>query len=406
MPQDDVGTIELDKNDILDIINDDADEQVVEEKQEEPKKEKEELEEGEEEKKEEEEDEDEEEEPTYDDDKIDIIAPARRKEILAKYPKLFKEFPHLERAYYRDQQYGEILGTPEDAKQVVDTAHAFEQYSNRLMSGSTQEVLKAVKDSNPEAFSKVVDNYLFALKEVDDKAFYHVVGNTIKSTVAAMVQEAQRSNSEDLMNAARLLHQFVMGNSEWTPVQTYSKEKPKEEKEQESQLQNERAQFFYDRFETTQSDLQTRVDGVLRNTIDQNMDPKGSMTNYVKRVAVNEAMENVTKSIVMDTQFRRLLDRLWERAAENNFSKPSVEKIRSAYLAKAKTLLPEHIKKSRNSALAGLGKRVRDEGSEYRSNNSSNNSTRKTSPPSTIRGSNSKENPSKGKSTLQFLNED
>jgi hypothetical protein len=58
------------------------------------------------------------------------------------------------------------------------------------------------------------------------------------------------------------------------------------------------------------------------------------------------------------------LDRLWEKAFEKNFDKESVDRIKSAYLSKAKTLLPSVIKKARNDALKGLGKRVKEEEEE------------------------------------------
>jgi len=400
---------EIGKGEILDLLNDESTNESVESTENietEPQAE-EEAEEKEGKKKEEVKlvgDEEQEEEPSYDEDKIDIIAPARRQEILKKYPNLFKEFPHLERSYYRDQKYNELFGTPEDAEQVVERAKNFDNFSETLLQGNTETVLKAVKEQNPDAFGRIVDGYLNTLRQVDDKAFFHVVQNTIKSTVAAMVQEANRSQNEDLLGAARLLHQFVMGTTEWREPEPYAKQRPRVEQQQETQLNQERMEFFRERFETVQSDLQSRVDGVLKNTIDQNMDPKGSMTNYVKRIAVTEAMENVQQQISTDTQFRRLLDRLWEKAATDKFSKTSTEKIRSAYLAKAKTLLPAAIKKSRIEALRGLGKRVREEDVDIFTNGNRNKS-RESAAPQTLRGS-SKENASKGKSTLDFLNED
>ena len=351
-----------------------------------------------------------EEQPSYNEEEIEIIAPARRQEILKKYPTLFKEFPHLEKAYFRDQKYNELFGTPQDAEQVIETAKSFNEFSDQLLKGDTKSILGAVKQENPEAFGKIIDNYLGVLRDVDERAFFHVYGNAIKSTVALMAQEAQRLGNEDLLGAARLLHQFVTGTTEWQGMQPYNREKPQGEVQQESKLNQERVQFFQERFETTQSDLQGRVDGVLKNTIDQNMDPKGLMTAYVKKVAVQEAFQNTQKLIRADPQFVRLLDRLWERAAEEKFSKSSVEKIRSAYLSRAKSLLPSQIKKSRVDALRGLGKRVREDNNsdviEYVNKASNNNNSREASPPRTIRGSNRKENPSRGKSTLEFLNED
>lgn len=393
---------ELGKDGILDLLN----EEEAPVKTEEPSEEKEVEEEPAKEEKEEiklADEEDEEEKPEYDENDIDIIAPARRKDILKKYPDLFKDFPHLEKSYYRDQQYNELFSTPDEAKEVVERVKTFDNISNNLLKGNTQDVLNAVKNENPEAFGKIVDTYLTTLKEVDEKAFFHVFGNAIKSTVAAMVQEASRSNNEDLLSAARMLHQFVTGTTEWQDMRPFSKGKPKENVQEENELNRERMEFFQERFETVQTDLQSRVDGVLKNTIDQNMDPKQSIPSYVKRIAVNETFENVQKAIRADSQFVKLLDRLWEKAAEDKFSKPSVEKIRSAYLAKAKTLLPAQIKKSRIEALKGLGKRVRESDDE---DETPRNTKRESASPQLIRGSNSKTNASKGKSTLDFLNED
>jgi len=412
MPQSSSDILEasqLNTNEILDIINDDVPEIIEDDKKgtKEPTREPEKKVDEKEEKKEEIElvgDEvDEEEQPSYDEDQIDIIAPARRKEILKKYPTLFKDFPHLEKAYFRDQQYNELFGTPEEAERLVQTANYFNEFSSNLMKGDTRSTLGAIKQENPEAFAKIVDNYLGALREVDDRAFFHVISNTIKSTVASMVQEANRTQNEDLLGAARLLHQFVTGTTEWQGMTSYGRPKAREEQQEESELQRERENFFYERFETTQSDLQNRVDGVLKNTIDQNMDPRGSMTPYVKRVAIDEVFKNTQKLIRADPQFVRLLDRLWERAAEERFSKSSVEKIRSAYLSKAKSLLPDQIKKSRIEALKGLGKRVRE---DTNGNNSNSRSRESTTSPELLRGSKGKDNPSKGKSTLAFLNED
>ncbi len=339
---------------------------------------------------------------TKDSDDLDLITPARRQDILKKYPTLFKDFPHLEKAYYRDQAYNELFSTPEEAKQVVQNIKAYEQLSNEVVGkGSTKEILRTVKQNNPQAFGKIVDNYLGALREVDETAFYHVFSNTIKSTAAAMAQEAQRLGNEDLLGAARLMYQYVMGTTDYTPPTSFNKDQKPQQSEEQNEIQQERLQYFTERFESTQSDLQSRVDGVLKNTIDQNIDPKESMTPYVKKVAVKEVLDNVQKDIDNDPQFRRLLDRLWEKAAEEKFSKTSVERIRSAYLSKAKTLLPTHIKKSRNEALRGLGKRVRE---EY--DDSEETTTRVSTAPKTRSSSNRNENPSKGKATLDFLNED
>ena len=98
-----------------------------------------------------------------------------------------------------------------------------------------------------------------------------------------------------------------------------------------------------------------KADNVLRATIDSNIDPNQSMTDYVKQHANQEAFNTLEDLMSRDTRFRSLLDRLWVKAFERRFDRESTDRIKAAYLSKAKTLLPSVIKKARNDALKGLG---------------------------------------------------
>src|SRR3990167_9176528 len=55
-------------------------------------------------------------------ERLDLVAPVRKKEILAKYPTIFKDFPYLEVAYFRDRQFSEIFPTVDDAKEAQEKA--------------------------------------------------------------------------------------------------------------------------------------------------------------------------------------------------------------------------------------------------------------------------------------------
>src|SRR5262245_51212983 len=58
------------------------------------------------------------------DEQLELVTPVRRREILKKYPNLFKDFPYLEKAYYREQQFTELLPTIEDARNAeIGRAH-------------------------------------------------------------------------------------------------------------------------------------------------------------------------------------------------------------------------------------------------------------------------------------------
>lgn len=289
----------------------------------------------------------------------EVIAPPRKKEILKKYPDIFKDFPHLEKAYYRDQQFTELLPTIDDAKEVIEKAGLLDNFEAKLMEGSTVEVLKAVKETNQESFNKMVDNYLPALQKVDNDAYYHVIGNVIKNTIISMAREAKNSQDEGLQAAALAIQKFVFGTTEFVPPGNLSKGDA--DKGETDKLKSDREAFTKERFEFAQGDLDTKIHNVLKSTVDAHIDPKESMTEYVKRNAVREAVELVDSTIEQDVEFRKTLDNLWKTAFEKNFDATSLARIKSAYLSKARTILPQIISKTRNEALRGLGKRTQSD---------------------------------------------
>src|SRR5215467_562607 len=124
------------------------------------------------------------------DEELDDVSDFSRKEFLKAYPDAFKKFPQLERAFYREQKYAEYFPTIEDAATAQEKAKEYDTFSESLLKGDNGTILKSLKDADNAAFSKVVDGYLDALGKVDKDAYYHVIGNTFRSGIAAMVTEA------------------------------------------------------------------------------------------------------------------------------------------------------------------------------------------------------------------------
>lgn len=305
---------------------------------------------------------------------LELMTPVRRREILAKYPKLFKDFPYLEKAYYREQQFTELLPTIADAKLAVEKAQVLDVFDREIMSGNIATVLQAAKDEDNKAFLKIADNYLPALKQVDQGAYFHVLGGVIKDTIVTMVREARSmgENGQPLQAAANILNQFVFGRNQFEPHTKLAGDDKPEDKNRENELKEQQQQIIVQQFETARDTLQTKTDNVLKATIDGNIDPRKTMTEYIRGKASKDALEMLENLMAKDTRFQSVKDKLWEKAFQSKFSKESLESIRAAYLSKAKTLLPSVIKKARNEALRGMGKRVSDD-----SDSESTNSERK-----------------------------
>lgn len=293
-------------------------------------------------------------------DDLDAVEDVPRKEILAKYPKIFKDFPQLEKAYYREQKYAELLPTIDDAKDAIEKSTQYDKFEGALLNGDIDSILNSVKVADGKAFNKIVDEYLPTLQKVDQTAYFHVIGTVIKNTIIAMSRHGKEIENEDLQGAAVLLNQFVFGKNEFEAVKEFG---PKPDKSDNS-IDNERIQLHQERFESALEDLSTTSSNIIKSTIAKHIDPKDSMTDYVKRTAIRDAMDDVEAAIQADTRFKSILDKLWQKAADKKFNRESLADIKKAHLNKAKTLLPSIISKRRSEALKGLGKREGNEREE------------------------------------------
>lgn len=297
-----------------------------------------------------------------DEEKLELKTPVARREILKKYPKLFEDFPYLETAYYREQQFTEILSTIEDAKIAAESHRVLQAYSEDMVEkGNVSNVLKMIKDANPETYAHVVDNYMGHLEKVDPVAYTHVQSNLVKNLILGMVEEAKSSNDDDLRMAALLLNKYAFGSAKFTPPQKLAKEAKPEDKEKVDSISKREQEFAKKQVDHATGEVNTRVANAIKGAIDNNIDPNGTMTEYVKKNAVRDAVEKINMLIKKDTRFQKIVEKLWDKAAKSNFSKESQDDIRKAHLSKAKSLLAPVIQSARKEALKGMGKRVKDE---------------------------------------------
>lgn len=349
-------------------------------------------------------DDDEEKEVKVDaDEEIEIDAPPKKREILKKYPEVFKDFPFLEKILYRDKQYTELFGSYDDAKEIADKAEIFSTFENQLLSGDTVEILKNVKEADSKAFDTIVDNYLLSLSKVDKDAYFEVVGNINKRLIAEMVKEANDTGNDDMKQAALIVNQFLFNSSK---MQEFTRRVDKTNTTEKNEVEQERLNLVKERFESARDDLQSRIDNTLKATISEYIDRKGSMTAYVKKNAIADALRITNSVLSEDSSVGKNLNRLWRNAFDAKFSKESMSKIQSYYLTRAKPALASAIAKARAEALKDMPPRERKEKETVEEDESSSSSSRRLPPGRTSPPNKSKNEMRKGESVADFFARD
>lgn len=286
----------------------------------------------------------------------ELITPSRKKEILAKYPQLFKDFPDLEVSKYRDKQFSEIFPLVEDAKEAYDKAQTLDKFQSDILEGNTEAILSSVKKDDPDAFAQIVDNYLPTLAKVDQNAYNHLMANIARNTVRALWQGANQYRDEEKQNqlkaAAVVLHEYVFGNTQLQENQKFAKP----ENSDKSELEKERENFKKEKFQAAADDITTKTYNLIHTTIANNIDPKGVMSEFTRKNAIRTVHEELENVLQNNAQFQSFKDKLWAKAAEANYSRDSMQRIQSAYLSQAKALLGKILAKTRSDALKGMGR--------------------------------------------------
>lgn len=291
----------------------------------------------------------------------DVDAPPRKKDILAKYPKFFEEFKFFDKMMFRDRAMTEMFGSFDEAKEVFSKVERLNEFESSLLSGDTKDVLLAVKTTDPKAFDKIVDKYLKTLHDVDAEAYKDVTDNFAKQIILGMADYAKRKDDKELDKAAKLLHEFLFDTDKWTDIKVRSKEEKSEEIEK---IERERADLMKERFESARDNLTTKVDNVLKSTISDYIDPRGMMTAYEKKNAVEETLKRLHSKVGEDSAFRKNLDRLWRGAFGDKFSENSLNGIKKSYLGKAKGLISDAIKEVRAEVLKDNRSKGKDKDDE------------------------------------------
>lgn len=286
--------------------------------------------------------------------KLEAAIPVSRREILKAYPDLFKKFPALEKSYWRDREFTKYFPNPEDGEKALQAVTTIENFERAIVDeGDLHSVLKMVKDNNPTTFARMVDGYLDALSTTDRSAFDHVVGNVTKHLIKAMWTEGKESGDDSLQEAAELLNFYAFGTKKYSPPTKLAKDEAPEDKNKTNESSHAR-ELFKQTMENNIDEVNSRVNNLLKINIEGNIDPNKSMSDFVRKSAIREALEKVNDLLDRDTQFKNYVNRAWEQAAKANFSKASVQKVQDLYVAKAKSLLAPVVKSARAEALRGL----------------------------------------------------
>ena len=274
------------------------------------------------------------------------------KEVNTKYPKLFKDFPGLRKAFFGEQEYRKLFPSVEEAKEASETIESYNDLQSSISSGKMEDlvnVLKSFDDLGDDVVSNVAANFLPALKKINQDAYYDAMQPELQNLCRSLYDQGVRNENDNLKNAGLLLAQHIFGDMK---VASGEKQIPtKQPAKRDEELEKERAKFRSERYSVLYNDVVSESNSKLKSIIKDGLDPRGVMTDAMKEILIEKVMKEINNTLVSDTSHTSQMNSLWRKAKNDGFSSSNKSKIIAAYLERAKELVPSIRSKVRSAAL-------------------------------------------------------
>jgi AAA ATPase containing von Willebrand factor type A (vWA) domain len=279
-----------------------------------------------------------------------------------KYPDLTKDFPGIRRALFREKEFTQVFGTPEEAKEATGKLELFDQVDASLTAGDPSTLVQALADTTAKDFAKNIIPTLFKRSpELADAALRGPVLNILRRAVQKGRSLGDTPQGKNLVNAARILNHMLFDSYDIAEHDDVVIDgKIKEERGKLQQREQEIFQQRHDELEEAVTDVCYRK---LESTIYSSLEGKGNekLTKLMKQYIVENTIKKLGQELESDEQHNAVMRSLWKRAGKDHFSRSHLSQIATAYLGRARNLIGPIRNRLRSEAL-GNGKSVSGNG--------------------------------------------
>lgn len=268
------------------------------------------------------------------------------KAIKEKYPNLFKDFPELREMYFREAKYTEIYPTVDEAKEAKEKSDDYSYLESLVAKGtpeSTKEFLDVMKENDENTYKGYVASFLPALAKADSDTYFAITLPIIDGILKSAYREGESNGNESLKGAALWLSKFVFGETSYAKGEKSAKMPLVEKKTdpEKEKFEKEKQEFYSKRATEFESNTTSTATKRLSAIIEKDLDPKDEFTYFEKEHMRERILQEIGNRLEKDSTHMSRINGLWKQAARSGFSEESKDRIISAYLSRAKVILPE-----------------------------------------------------------------
>jgi len=261
----------------------------------------------------------------------------------AKYPGIFKQFPNLREILGKETGLRTIFTNKEEAIAAAEKAELFDHVNEKVIGGDAKVFIDTLRENDEGGFKKFTTNFFKTLKEEHKDTYLNLSVPMMKEVILNGLRDAHKNQNNDLAVSVRNFARFAFG-SDWKDIlraPDEAKEAPPDPRVTE--LQQEVEEFRNMRMTEFDKDVTQVCDSEFRKKsepIFKKLDTENKLTKRQKLTLLGEARREISQKLVKSPDYMRNLKTLRAKAEKAGYSKDWVPSISSAWLGRVTNLLP------------------------------------------------------------------
>ena len=268
-------------------------------------------------------------------------------DVKKEFPEFFKRFPQLKTAFFREQEFTKRFANLEDADEAIEAIESFRAVEDTVKAGNAAEFLDQVATISDRAVDRFANNFLPALFEKNQKAYFRVTAPLIRNVLAEVLEAGQENSNTNLQNAAMVVHQAIFRDDKYGKVpmgQRLAQPDP--------ELTQERNEFYTGKHNELMFGVTKDIRSQLESEIAKSIDPTKSMRPGIKKLIMEKIVAEVDKEVSSDANHMNRIMSLWRRERQSKYSGRYKGSIVTAYLSRARTSIPSIRKRVRSEIMS------------------------------------------------------
>jgi hypothetical protein len=277
-------------------------------------------------------------EPSKDDEyKTEVSHPFDRptvKDITTKFPEFFKTFPSIRDMYFREAEFSKVFPTIEDARDADRDAGTFRDLRDDLVSNKGAALFQLLdREKALDGFSR---NFFSNLIATNKEAFWGAANPLVEDIARNMFAKGAREGDENIQNAARHLAEYFFGD-----LSVAEGRKTFVQREDPVKIAESKAAEKYDneRYLSFRAELSGTIRSEINKMVNEG-DKLSGLSTFLKGVVADKVADQIGDILSKDQAHLKHMDGLWDRAKRNGRTDEDKSRLTSAFLGRAKSLIP------------------------------------------------------------------